>query len=208
MDISFDNFLAQIFSTSLVVSIAVFLMKSWFTHHLSKLEKNNLHELNVQLESLKAQWTKETAKLNVHESYLHKKRVELIEDLYEKMLEAELELQNFLLHWWKVTQEINHGIIETRVDVVADESMKRRGEAFCEKFLYINAVLHEKALYFDDHFIESVLNAYKPLFDKVLDLNYKQLSTMPEEFNDIVNKGREPRKEVIDMFRKTLGVIS
>ncbi|MBE4026705.1 hypothetical protein HJ129_01430 [Vibrio parahaemolyticus] len=74
MDISFDNFLAQLFSTSLVVSIAGFLMKSWFTHHLSKLEKNNLHELNVQLESLKAQWTKETAKLNVHESYLHKKK--------------------------------------------------------------------------------------------------------------------------------------
>ncbi len=208
LDIFVDNILAQLLSTSVVVGVAGFAMKSWFTHHLSKLEKSNIHELNIQLESLKAQWTKETAKLNVHESYLNNKRVELIEDLYEQMLEAEFELQNFLLHWWAYTRKVNDGIYSEQDSAVADDSMRVRGEAFCEKYLYINSVMHKKALYFDDQFIESVLGAYKPYFDRVLELNYNQLSLMPEEFHDVVNKGREPRREVIDMFRKALGVTS
>lgn len=195
-----DTIIAQLVTTGTVVAVAGFFMRSWFTLQLDKLKKQNAHELSLQLEAAKAEWAKDIAKLSVHEPYLHSNRTELIEDLFEKMIEAEFSLQHFLLHWWTNTV---HGSEES----TGHQSMSHRGREFCEKFVYINGTLHQKALYFDDAFIEKIISSYKPFFELINSFDYENMPEMPPEFHDVINAGRQPRKEVINYFREALGVI-
>jgi phage repressor protein C with HTH and peptisase S24 domain len=66
--------LTQLGTTSVVIAIAGYLFKTWIAHQLEKLKTQNAHELSLKLETARAEWAKDVARLNVHESYLHKKR--------------------------------------------------------------------------------------------------------------------------------------
>jgi len=184
--------LTQIGSSAVVIAIAAYIAKTWVKHQLDKVAAQNSHELAKQI-----------AKLNVHEPHLHKRRVEVIEALYSKMLDAEFSLHNFLVNWWAHS---NKEEIIARGFPTKEEFSMKRGMEFCEVYTEINAMLHKNALYFDDQFIEKISNAYKPFFDVILEIGESEPPEFPNEFKEIVTVGQTPRKSIISLFRGTLGV--
>ncbi len=150
------DILTQIGVTSVVIGVAGYLFKIW---------------LSLKLETVRAEWTKDVERLKVHESHLHKKRIDLIEEMYAEMIEAEFSLQNFLLSWWAYSNKkelIESGRLpQNHFSEERIGSMETRGVEFRERFLKINSTLHRNALFFDDSFIDAVIDAYKPFFDLI-----------------------------------------
>lgn len=187
-----EEILKQLGSTAVVIAIAAYIAKTWLTHQLDRMSAQNSHEL-----------AKQVAKLNAHEPHLHKRRVEVIEAMYAKMLDAEFSLQNFLLAWWGHSNKeelILKGFPES------GEFSNKRGLEFCEAFTEINAMFHKNALYFDDQFIEDIRQAYKPFFDVILNMDTSNPPAFPEDYKDLVSVGQTPRQSVIALFRGALGV--
>ncbi|MCP8687771.1 hypothetical protein [Marinobacterium sedimentorum] len=187
-----EDILTQIGSTTIVIAIAAYVAKTWVKHQMEKISTQNSHELARQI-----------AKLNVHEPYLHKRRVEVIEAIYAKTLDAEFSLQNFLVTWWGHS---NREELTARAFPEGKVFSNNRGLEFCEAFTEINAMLHKNALYFDDQFIEGVLNVYKPFFDEILNMDETNPPPFPNEYIDIIEIGQKPRQSVISLFRRALGV--
>lgn len=186
-----EDILVQLGSTAVVISIGAYAAKKWVEHQLNRISMQNSHELARQL-----------AKLNVREPYLHKRRVEIIETIYAKSLDAEFSLQNFLVTWWGYSNR--EGL---PAEACPDEGFSnKRGLEFCEAFTEISAMLQKNALYFDDQFIEGVRSAYKPFFDEILYMDKRNPPPFPDEYIDIIEKGQEPRQSVISLFRQALGV--
>jgi len=204
------DILTKLGTSTVVMVIAVYVLKNWIRHQFEKNKTSSDHQLNLTIETIRAEWAKEVAKLNVHETYLHQRRVELIEKIYAKMVDAELSLQNFLVSWWAHSNKdelIERGhFSEKNFSDDSTEQMKKRGLEFCKMFIEINSMLHKNALYFDNTFIERVINAYKPFSDTILAFEYNDIPNMPEEFKDIIMVGKVPRRTVIDLFRVVLGV--
>jgi hypothetical protein len=189
------DILTQIGVTSVVIGIAGYLFKMW---------------LSLKLETVRSEWAKEVARLNVHETYLHKRRVELIEEMYAEMVEAEFHLQTFLVSWWASSNKeelIERGLLpQDHFSEERTDSMEERGFEFCERFLKINSTLHRNALFFDDSFIEEITGAYKPFVDTILNFDYNSIPIMPKELKELVTVGRIPRRAIINKFRALLGV--
>ena len=187
-----EDILTQIGSTTVVIAIAAYIAKTWVTHQMKKLSAQNSHELARQI-----------AKLNVHEPYLHKRRVEVIEAIYKKTLNAEFSLKNFLVTWWGYS---NREGLTASAFSENEECSSKRGAEFCAEFVAINAMLHNNALYFDEHFIDGVRNAYKPFFDEIVNFEQTNPPPFPDAYLDIIAIGEEPRQSVISLFRRALGV--
>jgi len=204
------DILTQLGTTAVVIAIAGYTLKAWIAHQLEKLKTQNAHELALKLEASRAEWSKDLARLNVHESYLHKRRVELIEKMYAEMIKAEFSLQNFLVSWWAYSNKeelIERGYLpNNHFDGGRVETMEKRGLEFCETFVEINAMLHNNALFFDDSFIAGITSAYDPFFNIVSKLDYKNLPAIPDLLKNAVTAGRAPRLAVINQFRAALGV--
>ena len=159
---------------------------------------------------MRSEFSKDVTRLGIHENYLHRRRVELIESIYHRAVDAEFALQAFFVGWWGAT-DIEQ-IAERDLDIPGDyaqsiEVMRRHGAKFCEHFIAINASLHKNALFFDDRFIRRVIDAYDPFFKLVNCVDYTSLPKLPEQYKDVVSVGKIPRKLVVDLFRKSLGVL-
>lgn len=188
------DILTQLGTSAVVIAITAYFAKTWLKHQLDRVEKQNSHELAKQI-----------ARLNIHEPYLHKRRVDLIEAMYSKMIDAEFSLQSFLINWWA------HSNREETIDrgfPIQGEFSIKRGLEFCEAYAEINAMFHKNALYFDESFIEQITKAYKPHFDMILSIGESEPPEFPNEYKDIVTVGQTPRKSMITLFRRTLGVES
>ena len=202
--------LTQLTTTAVVIAIAGWFLKTWIAHQFENFQATHAHNLALKLEATRGQWAKDVARLGVHENYLHTRRVALIEEMHGEAVEAEFSLQNFLVSWWAETNKdelrerglIPHG----HFDDDRDASMEKRGGEFCERYLKINSTLHRNAIYFDEEFTEAVRTAYSPYFDVIVTLDYDQPPPIPEEFKDIVESGRAPRRAVVTLFRTMLGV--
>lgn len=208
----FKDIGTQLVSTGVAVAIVGYLLKSWLAHQLDKLRKKSSHELEVKLEEVRADWARDVARLGVHESYLHQKRVDLLVDMYEEMLEAEFSLQNFLVSWWTISNRdelMERKLLQREhIETSSVDSMKKRGAQFLEKFTNINAMLHKNAVFFEQSFIEQITGAYRPFFDTLMEFDFEDIPQLPEEMKDVVTVGKTPRLEVVDSFRAMLGVES
>jgi len=195
--------LAQLGSTAAVIAIAAYIAKTWVTRQLDKMATQNTHE-----------FAKQIAKLNVHEPYLHKRRVEVIEAMYTKVLDTEFKLQKFIFHWFLHSNidELNGKGFEA-----TQEFSNERGLEFCEAFTEINVMLLKSSLYFDDQFIDGVRNSYKPYFDLIHNMDTSSPPDFPEEYKNFISgyldeyenlipQEQEPRKSVVSLFREALGV--
>ena len=100
-----QEILTQLTTTTVVVAIAAWLLKAWISHQLEEFQVKNAHTLALELETVRAEWAKDLARFNVHENYLHTRRVTLIEQMHTEAVEAEFSLQNFLVSWWALTTE-------------------------------------------------------------------------------------------------------
>jgi len=201
------EFLSQAGATAIALGIAAYLSRTWLTHQFDKIENKYAHDLAIQLESVRADLAKEIARINVRENYLHKRRVEVIESIFEKMIEAEFSLQNFLVSWWGRTNRDEIKRKFPSLDLSGSfDLMESRGGEFCKGYTEINAELHRNALYFEESFMEAIGRAYSPIFDEIIALDYENPPDLPERYKDIVNAGKAPRLAVINEFRKLLGV--
>ncbi len=206
----FKDLFAQLAATSVVIAIAGYLLKMWLANRLDRDKSDHEHELEVHLEVLRADWARDLARLNVHETYLHARRVRVIEKLYADVIDAEFALQNFLVSWWAYS---NADVVRTRGKAAVEwrqadsvESMDVRGRQYCEKFTEINANLHKNAIWFDDTFIEEIGAAFKPFSDRIVSMDWEEIPAFPKEFENLVEVGQAPRRSVVGAFRAILGV--
>lgn len=202
--------LTQLGTTVVVIAIAGWSLRTWISHQFENLQATHAHNLALKLEAARAQWAKDVARLNVHENYLHTKRVVLIEEMHKEAVEAEFSLQNFLVSWWAFTNRdelIERGFVPSgHFDDDHGTSMEKRGQEFCERYLRINSTVHKNAIFFDEGFTEAVRAVYAPFFDAIVNLDYDQRPPIPEDFKNVVEAGRAPRRAVVALFRSVLGV--
>lgn len=205
-----NEILTQLSTTAVVMAIAGWLLKTWISNQFRNLEATHEQNLALKLEETRAQWAKDVARLSVHENYLHTRRVALIEEMHEEAVEAEGSLQMFLVSWWATTnkEELEErGFITVGVsDDDRDATMEKRGEEFCGRYLRINATLHKNAIFFKEEFTEAIRAAYQPFFEAITAIDYNALPPIPEQYKDVVESGRAPRRAVVALFRSTLGV--
>ena len=204
-----EDLLTQLGTTSVVVAVAGYLLRSWLLYQIQSLRSDYEHQNSIQIETIRAEFSKDVTRLGIYENYLHRRRAELIENIYHRAVDAEFSLQTFFLGWWAATDAT--GFAERDPDIPGDvpqsvELMKKHGRTFCESFTEINASLHKNALFFDDKFIRKVVDAYDPCFKLILNVDYNSLPKLPEQYKDVVAVGRVPRQIVIDLFRNSLGV--
>ncbi len=205
-----SSLLTELAATTVIIAVAGWILRTTLSHLIEKLHRQQTHSLALDLEGARGKISRDLARLNVHESYLHKRRVELIEELYGYMIDAEFSLQTFLVSWWAESSRdelIQRGALpKDHFSRVEDSSERDHGDKFCEKYLCMNALLHRNELFFEESFTESLRQAYKPYFDMVLDYKKGNAMEFPNEFNDIVTVGASPRRAVINSFRRLLGV--
>lgn len=207
------DILTQLGTTTFVISIAGWLLKTWTSHQFENFHTKYEHELALKLEAIRAQWAKDIARLNIQENYLHTRRVALIEEMHNEAIEAEFSLQNFLVSWWALTNReelLQRGLVpKDHFDDKLDASIiEKRGEEFCGHYLKINSTLHKNAIFFDERFNEAIRAAYTPFFEIIVNLDYQHPPPLPEEFKNVVERGGAPRRAVVDLFRTMLGVSS
>ena len=205
-----ENLLTQLGTTSAVVAVAGYLLRSWLSYQIQALRNDYEHQNAIQIETIRAEFSKDIARLNIHENYLHRRRVELIEKIYHRAVDAEYSLQTFFLGWWAATD--TDEIAERGLSIPSEtatplDTMKKHGRMFCENFTEINSSLHKHALFFDDEFMQKVTDAYDPFFGLILSIDYNSLPELPEKYKDVVSVGRIPRSRIVNLFRKSLGVI-
>jgi hypothetical protein len=73
------DILMQLSTTAVVITIAGWFLKTWISHQFENFQTKHAHNLALKLEAARSEWAKEVARLNVHENYLHTRRVALIE---------------------------------------------------------------------------------------------------------------------------------
>ncbi len=205
-----ENLLTQLGTTTAVVAVAGYLLRSWFSYQIQLLRSDYEHQNTIQIETIRAEFSRDLARLNIHENYLHRKRVDLIESMHHRAVDAEYSLQTFFLGWWTITDidEVKGKALNLPYPTEdALKIMKENGKKFCEYFLEINSSLHKNALFFDDEFIRGVVDAYDPFFKLILNIDYNSLPRLPEEYKDVVVVGRIPRHFVVKLFREALGVM-
>ena len=205
-----QDLLTQLGTTGVVVAVAGYFFRSWMSYEIQSLRSDYEQQHLIHLETIRAEFSKDIARLSIHENYLHRRRVELIEEIYHKAVDTEYSLQTFFLGWWAIT-DIDR-IAQKDLDVPKDaesalDMMENHGMAFRETFLEINASLHKNALIFDDEFIRQVTDAYRPFFELILNFNYDDIPKLPEEYEDVASAGRIPRSSIVKIFRRSLGVV-
>ena len=204
-----ENILTQLGATTVVVAVAGYLLRSWLSYQIRSLRTHYEHKNSIQIETIRNEFSKDITRLGIHENYLHRRRVELIETIYRQAVDAEFSLQTFFVGWWAATD--TEGLAQRELAMPDDlaqpmGTMKKHGRLFCERFTEINSSLHKNALFFDDEFIRQVREAYDPFFQLILHLDYNSLHKLPDQYKDVVSVGRIPRELIVDLFRRSLGV--
>jgi hypothetical protein len=80
--------LTQLGTTTVVIGVAGWILRSWTSHQFENLQTRHAHSLALKLEAVRADWAKDLARLNVRENYLHTRRVALIEDMHKEAVDT------------------------------------------------------------------------------------------------------------------------
>ena len=97
-----ENLLTQLGTTAVVIAVAGYLFRSWFSYQIQSLRSAYEHQNSIQLEAIRAEFSKDITRLGIHENYLHRRRAELIETIYHRVVDAEFSLQSFFVGWWQL----------------------------------------------------------------------------------------------------------
>jgi hypothetical protein len=185
-----NSVIATILSNAVAVAVVGFLLKLWVDKRLS-------HALNVELEQFKSNLAKELARYSLQQKWVNDKRMELLGQLYELVVDMDFELKALFMN----------------VKVQSQEFTEARASKFCEKFVELNAALHKNELFFTEALLEQVRGAYKPYFDLSMDCmrgaesNAEKLrQELPETLEEITALAGRPRLQVVQAFRKAAGV--
>ncbi len=90
--------------------------------------------------------------------------------------------------------------------------IKERASQFCEKYLALNASLHNSEIFLDSDIVEEIRGVYKPYFDLAQEslasggASFDLASTLPNTMEEIVEIGNEPRKRVVKAFKEISGI--
>ena len=186
-----DIFAILATSTTNTIAIAVlgFLLKLWIDKRLTK-------SLEKELESFKVPLAKEVSLYSIQSGWNHTKKMELLSELYEKMVEADLELKALLMN----------------IKVGKKTHIDDRAGKFCEKYLELNSLLHKNELFLAQPLVDEVREIYKPYFEAATDameddFDFKGFGEgLPELLGEVIDVADSPRKRVIEIFRKSAGI--
>ena len=204
-----NQILTNIGTTAVVVGIAGYLAKLWIERLVARSDKRYAHNLDISRQQLQRDFSQELSKTQLQESFLHKKRIEIIEQLYTQALEADFSLRNFMVSWWaNSNQEHSDESPENTIsDTMPESSRGKRQVEFLDHYLKINSLVYKNAIYLDEAFIKSINDSYEPMYNVVINLNLDDLPEFPSEYDQIIRGQKGPRLEMVQLFRKNLGVI-
>lgn len=185
------NIIAIFASNAIAVAIVGFLLKLWVEERLTK-------SLEKELEKFKVPLAKEVSLYSIQNEWNHSKKMELLGTLYEKMIDADLELKALLMN----------------IKVGKRELINARAYNFCEKYLELNSLLHKNELFLEQYLVSDVRNIYKPYFEAARDaleegFDFQGFGEgLPEFIDELIAIGDSPRKRVVEKFRKSAGIDS
>lgn len=180
-----------IVTNAIAVAVVGFLLKLWVDKRLSQ-------SLEKELEKFKLPLAKEVSLYSIQNEWNHTKKMELLGNLYEKMVEADLELKALLLN----------------IKVKKKDLIENRAYKFCEKYLELNSLLHKNELFLEQSLVDEVRKTYEPYFEVAKDsleedFDYEGFGEgLPEHMDEVIEVGDTPRKRVVEKFRKSAGIDS
>jgi hypothetical protein len=156
--------------------------------------------LAKEVETLKSSLSTQVQKNQIRFSILHKRRVELIEELYYKIIDLETSAT-------LITREI----ADYNED---DKDLKFRADKFIDEFLALNSFMCRNTLYFPSEISGKIHEFNYPEFNLSLDINYASRSEDVSKSIDAFEKNRKAfnslnstiKKIIETEFRAFLGV--
>jgi hypothetical protein len=185
-----DLIVATVLGNAVGVGAVGFLLKLWVDKRLS-------HSLDLELEKFKSEMAKEVARHSFQQKWVNDKRMELLSQLNELVVDMAFELKALFIN----------------IKVQSQEFTEVRASKFCEKYVELNAVLHKNELFLSSGFLEEVRAVYKPYFDLGVEcmrgdgsMAEKLRHELPETLEEIAVMADKPRICTVQAFRKAAGV--
>ena len=172
------------------VAVLSFLLKLW-------IEKRLSYSLDLKLEKFKSELAKEVARDSIQQRWINDKRMELLHQLYELMMEMDFELKSLYLN----------------IKVQSQELTKARAEKFCTKYVEFNSALHKNEIFLASDFIDEIRIIYMPYFEIGMeclkgDEGAAQMLRvhLPGSVGEITALANKPRRNLIQTFRRAAGI--
>ena len=185
-----NTVVATILSNTIAVAVIGFLLKLWVDKRLS-------HSLDIELEKFKSELARELARYSFQQKWVNDKKMELLCQLYELVVDMDFELKALFMN----------------IKVQSQEFTEARASKFCEKYVELNAVLHKNELFFTEALLEQVRSVYRPYFELGMECMRgtegaaeKLRQKLPETLEAITALAGQPRLELVQAFRKAAGV--
>ncbi len=186
------DFGAVLAANGLSIAIVGFLLKLWVDKRLS-------YSLNKELEKFKAELSKDISLSTLKNTWNHNKKVELLCQLNEYMLDADFELKAFLVN----------------IKLKKKDLIYSRANKFMEKYLELNSCIHKNELFLERSLIDEVRDTYNPFFDlalmavdEVSDSVIQELEkNLPNGMNEIFYIGGKPRSSLVKRFKAEIGIV-
>ena len=180
---------ALLATNAIAVGIVGYLLKLW-------IDKRLTQSLGKELAKFKVGLAKEISLHSIQNTWNHSKKMELLGQLYEHMVEADLELKFFLMN------------IKTKnKKLIADRAYK-----FCEKYLELNSQLHRNELFLEQSLVDDVRAIYSPYYEIAEeaieeDFDYEGFGDgLPHLMEEVIEVGDSPRKRIVKKFRESAGI--
>jgi len=182
--------IATILANGTSVAVVSFLLKLWIDKRLS-------YSLDLELEKFKSELAKEVARDSIQQKWVNDKRMELLYQLYELMVEMDFELKALHLN----------------IKVQSEEFTKFRAEKFCTKYTELNSALHRNEIFLVSDFIDEIRMIYRPYFKIGMEClkgdeeaAHMLRAHLPDSVGEITALADEPRRKLIQSFRRAAGI--
>jgi len=182
--------IATILANGASVAVVSFLLKLWIDKRLS-------YSLDLELEKFKSELAKEVARDSIQQRWVNDKRMELLYQLYELMVEMDFELKALYLN----------------IKVQSEELTKFRAEKFCTKYTELNSALHKNEIFLVPDFIDEIRMIYSPYFKIGMEClkgdeeaAHMLRARLPDSVGEITALADEPRRKLIQSFRRAAGI--
>ncbi|RAP36651.1 hypothetical protein B1207_07550 [Legionella quinlivanii] len=178
-------------TVGLAVSLVSWLLKIWIDKKLS-------YSLSAELEKFKAKLAKEVSLHTIQNTWNHTKKVELLSQLYEYMLNADFQLKVFLVN----------------IKLKKKDLIYSRANKFMENYLELNSCLHKNELFLEQPLVDDIQGTYKPFFelalmaiDEVSDSVIEEIEKkLPNSIDEIMDMGGKPRSRLVKRFKTEIGI--
>lgn len=185
-----DSLTAILLGNAVAVGVLGYLLKIWIERRLSL-------SLDRKLESFKAELAKDIARDAIQQKWVNDKRMELLGQLNEVMLDMDFEIKALFFN----------------IKVQSKEFTKDRASKVCERYTALNSVLYKSEIFLDSSVVDEVRSTYRPYFDLSMmclkdeaAVTEQLLSELPDSLEEIAALVDQPRQDLVRAFRRAAGI--